>query len=502
MHGNLSEWCLDSVSQNKLSFLTDRKAGVKDPFVENGEWRVTRGGSYQSSFDQCRSAFRDGKPINPNSSLAGLRVVLGPDVSEINIPRETQYSQIKTAAKSPNFSTVEVKPGSYLMGSIDKEYFPKIIPHPTGTNIFISTTKGPVRKLDLTQKLVKAIFNPKASIVKIQICQNGKLLFAGSVDGKVIIYDLVNENIKHTFNDHTTLIHSLAINHKCSLLLTSCLNGDLVLRDLDENRVKWKLESKGYSDFFDHLEFSTDSTRLLASAKYGSVQIFDAETGQSEVIADKSKRLALKAHWNPKGRFFYVLFSGGILVQYESSKGIIYREIDFQLPQASDFSLSRDGKQIMLFSDDGLCTVRKLPTDDSIIILHPNQKTEVSPDFYFRLKQKNEVPEEDTLDNFLAKFKTSEISKKQKSISHSSDGNWVITSLDGTLRLWSATKKTFFKNISGKLISPFTDCAFAPNDEFLAGKLESGHIFIFPAKSINEVNLKENISSYRSWFSK
>ena len=43
MHGNLSEWCLDSVSQNKLSFLTDRKAGVNDPFVENGEWRVTRG---------------------------------------------------------------------------------------------------------------------------------------------------------------------------------------------------------------------------------------------------------------------------------------------------------------------------------------------------------------------------------------------------------------------------------------------------------------------------
>ncbi|MCP5022365.1 MAG: formylglycine-generating enzyme family protein [bacterium] len=72
MHGNVSEWCLDTYSSYSVGAVTD-------PFVTGGPDRVFRGGSWAHSSDVCRSAGRySWIPSNSNGRV-GFRVVLAPE---------------------------------------------------------------------------------------------------------------------------------------------------------------------------------------------------------------------------------------------------------------------------------------------------------------------------------------------------------------------------------------------------------------------------------------
>ncbi|MFT5200287.1 MAG: sulfatase activating formylglycine-generating enzyme [Planctomycetota bacterium] len=70
MHGNVLEWCLDSFSAYSPGALVD-------PFVTGGSVRVLRGGSWQSSSDTARSAYRLRYLIpGQTNASTGFRIVL------------------------------------------------------------------------------------------------------------------------------------------------------------------------------------------------------------------------------------------------------------------------------------------------------------------------------------------------------------------------------------------------------------------------------------------
>lgn len=75
MHGNVSEWCLDS-----WDAVTGYAPGaVTDPYEPNGgQFRITRGGSWSSIEVYCRSASRGVQFPNQGSLTVGFRVVLAP----------------------------------------------------------------------------------------------------------------------------------------------------------------------------------------------------------------------------------------------------------------------------------------------------------------------------------------------------------------------------------------------------------------------------------------
>ena len=49
-----------------------------DPLVTVGNQRCHRGGSFESTYDRCRSASRQGSALNSASKNVGFRVVLVP----------------------------------------------------------------------------------------------------------------------------------------------------------------------------------------------------------------------------------------------------------------------------------------------------------------------------------------------------------------------------------------------------------------------------------------
>jgi formylglycine-generating enzyme required for sulfatase activity len=71
MHGNVSEWCLDSEALYA-------SGSVTDPFVTGGPTRIIRGGGWWSDSQECRSAWRYAVAQSDIGSGLGFRVVLAP----------------------------------------------------------------------------------------------------------------------------------------------------------------------------------------------------------------------------------------------------------------------------------------------------------------------------------------------------------------------------------------------------------------------------------------
>jgi formylglycine-generating enzyme required for sulfatase activity len=71
MHGNVAEWCLDSIAAYSAGPITD-------PFATGGPDRVFRGGSLAANSSDCRSGDPDGGPPSVTTIALGFRVVLAP----------------------------------------------------------------------------------------------------------------------------------------------------------------------------------------------------------------------------------------------------------------------------------------------------------------------------------------------------------------------------------------------------------------------------------------
>lgn len=71
MHGNVAEWCLDSIAAYSAGPITD-------PFATGGPDRVFRGGSLAANSSDCRSGDPDGGPPSVLTNALGFRVVLAP----------------------------------------------------------------------------------------------------------------------------------------------------------------------------------------------------------------------------------------------------------------------------------------------------------------------------------------------------------------------------------------------------------------------------------------
>jgi formylglycine-generating enzyme required for sulfatase activity len=71
MHGNVSEWCLDSLASYPST-------PVADPFETGGALRIVRGGAWSSPSHLCRSASRAAVAPTSTSPSIGFRVVLAP----------------------------------------------------------------------------------------------------------------------------------------------------------------------------------------------------------------------------------------------------------------------------------------------------------------------------------------------------------------------------------------------------------------------------------------
>ncbi|MBO4545877.1 MAG: SUMF1/EgtB/PvdO family nonheme iron enzyme, partial [Verrucomicrobia bacterium] len=107
MHGNVAEWCLDKYE----SYPYDTSKPVTDPLalISNRD-PVIRGGSYEDTAGDCRSACRDKENGDHGNSKTGFRVAL-------------TFSKNMTIPLSGDvdLDMIWVEPGNFTMGSYESE---------------------------------------------------------------------------------------------------------------------------------------------------------------------------------------------------------------------------------------------------------------------------------------------------------------------------------------------------------------------------------------------
>jgi formylglycine-generating enzyme required for sulfatase activity len=122
MHGNVFEWCQAWYSASLPG------GSVTDPQgPESGTFRALRGGSWGYSAWDCRSAFRFGLRPDARFGNFGFRVCLvpGPEpaaAATMTAPGEPLRSEGRAEHGRPwPLELVPIKPGSFLMGSLESE---------------------------------------------------------------------------------------------------------------------------------------------------------------------------------------------------------------------------------------------------------------------------------------------------------------------------------------------------------------------------------------------
>ena len=143
----------------------------------------------------------------------------------------------------------------------------------------------------------------------------------------------------------------------------------------------------------------------------------------------------------------------------EAKTGAIYKMIRTNLPSTIDFDFSKDGKEILLTTEKGSCSLRKLPEDSSIIVIRPDGKIEKTPDFLFRISRGFFFTALQ-LNAFLSKFSNDDNSSSKQQIAHS-PGKIIATTHDGALRIWSKDYGSLLATIAEKLASEFLSCRFS-----------------------------------------
>ena len=167
-----------------------------------------------------------------------------------------------------------------------------------------------------------------------------------------------------------------------------------------------------------------------------------------------------------------------------------------------DFSFSPFGQKIIVYNEDGFCSIRKTPIDNTLCIKSTEHKTVFSPDYFFALAKKTEISEK-RLSQFLSNYGFRiKNGMNQKGCKTSPNGKLILTTLDGALRLWDLETEMWITTLGDKFVTPFQDCAFSPDGTMVSGKLKNNEFLIYFTASQQGIDLanKNPPSQIDAWF--
>ena len=248
-----------------------------------------------------------------------------------------------------------------------------------------------------------------------------------------------------------------------------------------------------------------DGKQLIASGQGASPTIWNTRDGSFDLSLRINLDDAVAARFSPGGQGVAVACRSGQILFCETSSGHTYNAIALSGRELSELRYSPDGETLLISTHEGLCSLRRIPLGNAISIVDTNGSLIGSPDYYFDIphsKSRSTVPH--TLEAFIAKHnKNIQGDGLPRGSARSPDNAWILTTIDGALRLWRAETGKQEAILAEKLASPFENCGFSPDGLFAAGRLESGQILAYPAmppsESSPKPNLKPKVSIIRSW---
>ena len=483
MHGNVWEWCLDSLTSNKISLFNIPAYNATDPYSTKGEWRSLKGGSFQNSFNRCRAAYRGGNLPITSKADRGFRLCLGPnlELSNETVKKHHEHlnNQILNLENSINIPLIKVKSGSFLMGSRRANQSTPAIYDQMQKCVYSGNQDGKFIRTNIADGSIDWLIDLNSTIMDLKLSKKSNRVFLGTADGLAHIVDLKTKKVLYEFKNHSCPLISLTIDDDGSAFATIGVDGKIVYRKLNQESPVTSFSSNDYNGTVEHIEISPDGRKILCYGLASNVHIFDLKSGKKSMAFDKSKNPSLlKATWHPNGKYCAVLTPNGILNFVEIKSSMNFKTFNMNLPKACDFYFSENGNQILIITSEGVCSLHDLPEDYSIFVMNKEGKSSKTPDYFFNLK--NDLKDSfrfQILKDFISN--NSHIKSSEKNISDSPDGRWIITCIDGALRLWRKETGMYVTTLAENLSSPFIDCTFSKDGNSILGKLASGHLLLY-----------------------
>ena len=500
MHGNVWEWCLDATGTNKSLFLQNRTPGRSNPYTSVGDWRVLRGGCYDVDYSRCRSAYRGANAPSIVQQDRGFRIALGRDFNqELNSTAKKLPDNIIKLEKH-RLKFLPIPPKDFIMGSPSLLTSPKAITRSSGDELITGSIDGILGVTDFSGSPIKKIADLNSSISSLCTSNNNQWIIIGCVNGAVHVFDGDTLTRKKTLQDHSFSVTALAISNNNKNFCSSGLDGKIHCYSLPTFKQNWVANAVDHNTSFDNLEYNPQGTKLLSSGS--TPKIFSVETGKEIKLSSFPYLEIQKSRFLPDGESFASITKNGVLIFTETTRGLVYKIVRLNINKVSDFSFSPHGKRIIVSNEEGSCSIRKSPNNNTLCIKSEKEGMQYSPDYFFALANKTE-PFSKNLSAFLTHNGFKKISgEKQRGYRISPDGKHVITTIDGALRLWDSETGIWIATLGDKFVSPFYNCAFSSDGNFILAKLKSNQFLIYPTDSLpySKSDLPEEFNDLESCF--
>jgi formylglycine-generating enzyme required for sulfatase activity len=502
MHGNLWEWCLDATAKEKSELLKNRIPGAINPYSNKGDWRILRGGCYDLNFARCRSAYRGANSPATVIGDRGFRIALGPDQHDehnTTVPKDTR--QVINLEKY-QLKLKPISPKRFLMGSPSRLTAPQAITSFSGDQLITGSTTGQFGITDFSGQPIEKIADLNSSISSLCSSPDNQFIIAGCQNGNVHLFGNKPLSLIRSFKDHNFPVADIAICPKNERFATTGLDGTINSYSLPSLKQEWQVFARDQNVSFDSLEYNSLGTKLLTSGIGSVPKLFDPKTGDNIPLMKFPYLQIIKSRFLPNGEAFASVTRSGKLIFTESNRGLVYKIIRLNIDKVIDFSFSPFGEKIMVSNEDGFCSIRKTPINNTLSVRTKENNLVNAPDYFFALAKKSE-PSSTKLSEFLSNHKfATHNGLNQKGCKTSFNQKLVLTTLDGVLRLWCLETGESIATLGDKFVTPFEDCAFSPKGKMIIGKLKTNEFLIYLTRSQSNVQPmnKKPFSEIETWF--
>tara|TARA_Y100001934_G_scaffold78654_1_gene97781 strand:- start:2626 stop:6513 length:3888 start_codon:yes stop_codon:yes gene_type:complete len=486
MHGNVWEWCLDQVEQNKGRMLESCRPGAIDPFWREGSWRTLRGGCSAVTFDRCRSAYRGANAPEVKRGDRGFRIVLGPDIENDQVVDEDKNATLpvleakqKRVLDKLELTLVPIPAGAFLKGSPGNLRSMNGAFSEKGQLMAHTDIDGSVKVLRLPGKnKVSTTEKLPSPATSLDLSHNGKYVLTGSQDGIARLWDAQTGKLIRNCKGHSAAIVSVAFSPDGKLFATGSLDGSCRLWNLANGNTNQVLQNPNVR--FHRLSFGPEGKRIITSGPGAKPEMWNCQTGERMLSLNVDPEQVTSARFSPNGAFAAVSTRGNRIFMCELTNGLPINSLRQNAGQIADLSFSPDGTRLVTANMDNVLRIHRVPLGWSLVVFDQGGASNRSPDYFFTLTgaSRTSVGSSGYLQRWLEE---KGLENDDASVSHSSDGKWTLTHADGALRLWRTETGSLHTVLADKLRSPVARASFSPDDRIALAQLNSGEILAYPS---------------------
>ncbi|HEU4561594.1 MAG TPA: NB-ARC domain-containing protein [Longimicrobium sp.] len=220
-----------------------------------------------------------------------------------------------------------------------------------------------------TGALLRTLAGHTGWVVAVAVTPDGVRAVSGSYDGTVKVWDLETGLEERTLSGHVHVVEAVAVTPDGRRAVSSSADGTLKVWDLETGTEERTLrcDPDGPDDPDDErvggaVAVTADGLRLVSGSAYGTVKVWNLETGAEELTFSGYAGQILALAVTPDGRRAVSGSCDGTLKVWNLETGVEERSLVGHAAWVQDVAMTPDGRYAVSGSDDGTLKVWNLDT--------------------------------------------------------------------------------------------------------------------------------------------